>query len=1341
MSSWRSGPGDQFAHDRAPLSKVSGKAFLAILLAAVLSFSSMVGWSSAGAKASTPGISVDVNLGNDQYNGKTVVTENQNLSMTVQYDGTKVTPGSTVAINLGANVTLGSIPAGNEAVKSITRDPSDPNTVLITFADPWPTTSGQGVISLNFTVNEVDGSAADQISWAVDGEESSVDVIVKNGGDNFANVNDNASKYISNNGDLNRFVTYDSKTGKVTVSPAIIGSPVQYTLSVDTKEARATYAISDVLPTSMGYIVDSFSATQTTWDENGLNRTGAPVDFAPSINGNNFVGQLDLPGPSQTVIKYSASVADEAARAALEAQLQAEADKINKDNGGNYRVDLKNSATLGDVQRQATLRLSGNITGNVSGLPGPSSSGLKKSADWGSQNVTPSEDGILDPAVDITYTVKTDLTSYDGSNVKKTLKDNVIVSDTLPTQATWNVDDPEFLKVTGIELTKVAPVAAAAFAGDAYVGMYFIEGQVLKANIGKGNALNVSIGAKAKIHSVGGLKKMATDIPGDTKYELSNRATWVLNSEYQNKTDGYTNNVHLVAHQDNEDGFNAPDYFSKISKPAQVHVEPGQSAPVTYTFTVGAGKGIDLTKSSIVDYVDTKIFDVTDLDKISEGITAQYAWWVEMTGGDFLVTRDGEGNIVIELSESGRQKVEKQGIDKQFVLNLTLNTKPVTGKQTLQIKNKATLFGEDDKALFWSEATTDATSYGDEAEIRKSVRDTPNAAWTQNLRAEMDAGGNLVQPQYVYNVALLPHGNYTGVKIFDVVDVLPAGTKFIGFVADGNVDSQTNPSTSVQDLKGNVQARYDEPTDAAPAGTVVLYQKPSTVLDASQGAASVNVLVEIVDFKADVAIDNIIGNTKASITPTDGYPLSVSKVDSEDITKVISDDKARFQILNADGDVVVDNVMVRDGALRVASGDEVKNVTVPAPGAYTVKEITAPIGYQRSNELLEVTVNTDGSSQLATFYNQPSDEPVKNYAVGDYVWVDENKDGIQGDQEVLEGVKVTLLNGEGETIAETVTNAEGRYIFDELPAGEYQMKFELTEVQAAKYEFTAHDSGDDDAKDSDADPTTGLTIKFTLDDSNTALTKDYSNQDVKATEGIDPTWDAGVVLKPAPKVSVGDYVWVDENKDGIQDDVEPGIEGVVLTITGPDGKPVVDVNGNVVEATATDENGYYTFENLPVLEEGQSYTVTIDQDASKEPLAPYVPTIENGADRDTDSSTWEAKSEGLTHDGDRDPTLDFGFVLKPEPTVEPTDPSVEPSGPTEEPSVEPTDPSVEPSGPTEEPSEDQSSVPSDEAESQPDAEDGELADTGFAVIPVVVIGLLLAIAGVLLTRRTARRHG
>ncbi|WP_233558415.1 MSCRAMM family adhesin SdrC, partial [Tessaracoccus sp. OH4464_COT-324] len=68
-----------------------------------------------------------------------------------------------------------------------------------------------------------------------------------------------------------------------------------------------------------------------------------------------------------------------------------------------------------------------------------------------------------------------------------------------------------------------------------------------------------------------------------------------------------------------------------------------------------------------------------------------------------------------------------------------------------------------------------------------------------------------------------------------------------------------------------------------------------------------------------------------------------------------------------------------------------------------------------------------------------------------------------------------------------------------------------------------------------------------------------------------------------PEVTVGDYVWFDVNKDGLQDATDRPIVGAVLKITGPDGQPVKDVNGDLVGDVTTDASGKYLFEKLPVI--------------------------------------------------------------------------------------------------------------------------------------------------------------
>ncbi|WP_158676504.1 SdrD B-like domain-containing protein, partial [Tessaracoccus sp. OH4464_COT-324] len=113
-------------------------------------------------------------------------------------------------------------------------------------------------------------------------------------------------------------------------------------------------------------------------------------------------------------------------------------------------------------------------------------------------------------------------------------------------------------------------------------------------------------------------------------------------------------------------------------------------------------------------------------------------------------------------------------------------------------------------------------------------------------------------------------------------------------------------------------------------------------------------------------------------------------------------------------------------------------------------------------------------------------------------------------------------------------------------------------------------------------------------------------------------------------VSVGDYVWLDVNEDGKQDDTDQPLSGVTLTLTGPNGGEVTDVDGNVVQPTKTNDQGRYTFDHLPVLTAGQKYKVTVTAPEG------FVSTKPGVGARDKDSSTGFAESEGLTQNGDRD---------------------------------------------------------------------------------------------------------
>ena len=178
----------------------------------------------------------------------------------------------------------------------------------------------------------------------------------------------------------------------------------------------------------------------------------------------------------------------------------------------------------------------------------------------------------------------------------------------------------------------------------------------------------------------------------------------------------------------------------------------------------------------------------------------------------------------------------------------------------------------------------------------------------------------------------------------------------------------------------------------------------------------------------------------------------------------------------------------------------------------------------------------------------------KPATLGNYVWEDINGDGIQNEFATgIENVVVNLTgtDGAGRTVDRVVrTDENGIYFFDGLRPGEYKVTFETPTDHKATYA----DLGGDDTKDSDADQVTGMTPTTTL-----VSGDNYED------------FDAGFYVPSR----LGDFVWDDLNANGIQDLGEPGISGVLVTLSGNDGA------GNPVTlTTTTDGNGAYFFENL-----------------------------------------------------------------------------------------------------------------------------------------------------------------
>ena len=288
---------------------------------------------------------------------------------------------------------------------------------------------------------------------------------------------------------------------------------------------------------------------------------------------------------------------------------------------------------------------------------------------------------------------------------------------------------------------------------------------------------------------------------------------------------------------------------------------------------------------------------------------------------------------------------------------------------------------------------------------------------------------------------------------------------------------------------------------------------------------------------------------------------------------------ARVNLLaDVDGDGVIEANEIVDTTTTDANGQY--HFTV-LPGEYKV-QFETPDGFDMAspvNQGSDDTIDSNGPvSDVVSLDPGEIDSSIdagffKKAGLGDFVFNDADGDGVQdAGENGIAGVLVKLQNPDGSAVVDgngdpitTTTDANGYYAFNGLNPGEYKVMF----VAPDGFDFTTANAGSDDALDSDANPANGMTQTVTL------------------TSGeFDGSLDAGLVLQ---RSSLGDRVWYDTDRDGIQDADEQGVQGVKVTLTGGGADGVIGTSDDTTATTTTDANGHYKFENL---NSGEEYKVT-----------------------------------------------------------------------------------------------------------------------------------------------------
>ena len=289
-----------------------------------------------------------------------------------------------------------------------------------------------------------------------------------------------------------------------------------------------------------------------------------------------------------------------------------------------------------------------------------------------------------------------------------------------------------------------------------------------------------------------------------------------------------------------------------------------------------------------------------------------------------------------------------------------------------------------------------------------------------------------------------------------------------------------------------------------------------------------------------------------------------------------------FDDLNQDG--------IRDGEpglrnvdvfLNDASGNQIETVTTGSDGNYVFSDVLRG-EYFLTFELLDdyefTQMNVGGDDQLDSDVDQNGETELFDVETGDiisdisagmftmievptfnidgYVWEDQNGDGLLdvSNESAVNGIVVNLYD-ENDILIQSVETFEsndsrdGYYIFENVHAGNYYISFELDDSVQSTLINIGNDVSISSSINSD-----NRTEVFELVDS--------------SIENI----NAGFYFYS----TIGDYVWLDANDNGFQDDFESGLNDYVIRL--------IDDNLNLI-ATTTSQNGtngsgFYNFENV-----------------------------------------------------------------------------------------------------------------------------------------------------------------
>ena len=508
---------------------------------------------------------------------------------------------------------------------------------------------------------------------------------------------------------------------------------------------------------------------------------------------------------------------------------------------------------------------------------------------------------------------------------------------------------------------------------------------------------------------------------------------------------------------------------------------------------------------------------------------------------------------------------------------------------------------------------------------------------------DVDGSQNLSGGDEVtFRLSLLNQGPDVATNV-SVSDALNPGYTFLSFSGDGSYDSGSGVWSAGDvavaeivnlDVVVSINAGFDPAAgDYANYAEILSsdqHDPDSIPGDASDGADDDDSVEPLI---ADLAVTKVVSNAAPRVGETVTFSITVTNSGPDDASSVSIADvlpSGYTAITNAsDSGGVTSGGVDWTGLAIVAGESKVLTFDAEVVGAF------AGVVYNNSVEITgSDQFDPDSTPDPAPDADAPSEDDeftTEVIPLGDLsglIFWDVDADGLQETgQPQVNGLTVNLYKDvdgdgiqepggdDGAPLAVTLTADDpsgnpGHYSFVDLVTDTYFVEFDPTPAMT----LSAVNVGVDDGVDSDADPNTGLT----------GLRAVLPGGSVTAV-------DAGI----HGLGEIGDRIWHDVNRDGLQTTDEPAMNGIQLELIwpGPDG--IEGTSDDISLFTVTEpgvtpdgqQGGTYSFPNLF---EGD-YRIVATQ-----PLG-SVPTFDEDGGNDNTASVSVSAGDSLT-------TLDFGFT-------------------------------------------------------------------------------------------------